>query len=197
MIPASRNAILFRSPLDRGGPPDRSRRVPLDAGCPALARWHSSWLNSSIFKNPLAEFPTTNLTTTTTQAVPLPGDTENPAVGLGYHRADPSLLKSVAVCRMPPSQVRADIFNLSNSAAFGVTGRNGGPHPGFIGPGSYQCFQTTLQTFVVSTFPSGIQIVLRPEGARGHRIQYVLWRICIVFSKTAPLSYHFESLYRI
>ncbi len=137
----SQNAILIGSPFKGGGTPDPSLNFPAGATCPAKVHNLQAWFNPCAFKNPLPASAVTGPITTAAAASQFLGDRNNQIPGPGYNRTNMSVFKTFPVYRETQMQVRADIFNVFNTAAFTFGGGNDGPNGAVITPGSYRFFQ--------------------------------------------------------
>lgn len=128
------NAIKTgRNPFSAGGSPDSS-----NAGitCPTKVRTVQNWYNPCAFANPKAD----NIGYTTAKysdgsfipnsvsgaaALAYVGSARGQTYGPGYVRTDASLFKSIHTFREQSLQIRADIFNVLNTPAYGDPGNRG------------------------------------------------------------------------
>jgi hypothetical protein len=118
-------AILLHGPFASGS------ADPSNAGtqCAAKTRNITNWFNPCAFGNPLpaSDIPNTQTATnpvgqplTTLSAVlSYLGSARNQVYGPGYQRINMSVFKNFSTFESQYLQVRADIFNLFNTPAFG------------------------------------------------------------------------------
>jgi len=120
--------------------------------CPTKVRTAAHWYNPCAYINPTpgdqAHIPT-GTKITGLAALPYLGGTRNTTYGPGYDRVDMSLFKNFHTFREQSFQLRADGFNILNSASFGQPsdasdGNNGGK---ITGPRFFQNFTPDSRFF--------------------------------------------------
>jgi hypothetical protein len=124
-------AILTTAPYASGGSPNATNS---SINCAASTRNINNWYNPCAFANPLpgnlipntqtATNPVGNPTTNLAAILPFVGTARNQLYGPGYERINMSLFKNFTTFASQYLQVRADIFNVLNTPAFGQP--NGG-----------------------------------------------------------------------
>ncbi len=119
----------LHDPYASGGSAD-----PSNAGtqCAATTRNVTNWFNPCAFGNPLpaSDIPNTQTAanpvgqplTTLSAVLPYLGTARNQVYGPGYQRINMSVFKNFNTFESQYLQVRADIFNLFNTPAFGQPG---------------------------------------------------------------------------
>ncbi len=129
-------AIVKRNPYAPGGTPDSSNP---GITCAQHTRTKEHWYNPCAFANPPLAFPeasnsknpiSTNRITGLA-ALPYLGGRSQSIYGPGYERINASLFKDVSTFRQQHIEIRADIFNVLNTPAYGNPsisddGSNGG-----------------------------------------------------------------------
>lgn len=128
--------------------------------CAASTRNKTHWYNPCAFANPPQAFPNAAVTgspVSTTQitglsALPYLGGQFNQVRGPGYERINMSLFKNISTFREQYLQLRADIFNVLNTPAYGNPSSTGiGTTGGLItGPQSFQSFTPDARFFQLS-----------------------------------------------
>jgi outer membrane receptor protein involved in Fe transport len=125
----TRRAIRLHDPYATGGSAD-----PSNAGttCAAKTKNINNWFNPCAFGNPLpgSNIPNTQTATdpighpldTLSTVLPYVGTARNQIYGPGYERINMSVFKNFSTYESQYLQVRADIFNLFNTPAFGQPG---------------------------------------------------------------------------
>ncbi|RRA47163.1 TonB-dependent receptor [Acidipila sp. EB88] len=122
----TRRAILVGDPYAAGGTPDASNA---STSCATSTRNIQSWFNPCAFANPLSGslIPNTQ-TAANPQGTPITspgaaaaffGGARNQIYGPGYQRINMSAFKNFDTIEGQYLQLRADIFNLFNTPAFG------------------------------------------------------------------------------
>jgi len=122
---AGSNAILVRPPFAPGGSPDPTNP---SVSCAASTRNKTHWYNPCAFANPAEAFPNasiagspvSNAQITGIAALPYLGGRRLSIPGPGYERINMSLFKDFATIRENYISLRADIFNLLNTPAYGA-----------------------------------------------------------------------------
>ncbi len=143
----SANAILVRNPFAPGGTPDASNP---SITCAATTRNKAHWYNPCAFANPARAFPNAAVAgspVSTTRIIglaasPYLGGRFNTIYGPGYERVNTSLFKRVQTFREQYLELRADIFNVLNTPAYGNPSTTSDATTGgqITGPRSFQSF---------------------------------------------------------
>jgi outer membrane receptor protein involved in Fe transport len=119
-------AVLLRDPFTSGGSPDTS-----NAGttCAPKTKNTTNWFNPCAFGNPLpgSDIPNTQTASnpvgqpldTLAAVLPYLGTARNQVYGPGYNRINMSVFKNFKTYESQYLQLRADIFNVFNTPAFG------------------------------------------------------------------------------
>ncbi|HEX6771608.1 MAG TPA: TonB-dependent receptor, partial [Acidobacteriaceae bacterium] len=125
-------AILLHDPYATGGSAD-----PSNAGtqCATKTKNINNWFNPCAFGNPRpsSDIPNTQTDSdpvghpldTLSAVLPYLGTARNQIYGPGYNRINMSVFKNFTTFESQYLQVRADIFNLFNTPAFGQPGNGG------------------------------------------------------------------------
>jgi hypothetical protein len=134
---ANAHAVKIADPFKGGGTPDPSYTGSSSFACPTKVRTVQNWYNPCAFRNPKAnDLSTVNGTPQTVSgpaALVYLGSPRNQIHGPGYDRVNSSLFKSFATWREQSLQLRADVFNLLNTPAYGLPNNIGlGPNGGQI-----------------------------------------------------------------
>ena len=113
------NAILVGDPFKGGGTPPAGHPATV---CPATVHTRTNWYNPCAFRNPTANgadpaFASGQLITGAA-ALPYFGGPSNQIHGPGFQRANFSLFKNFTFLSSKTVQIRADVFNLFNSASW-------------------------------------------------------------------------------
>ncbi len=119
-------AVLLRDPFASGGSPD-----PSNAGttCAPKTKNTTNWFNPCAFGNPLpgSDIPNTQTASnpvgqpldTLAAVLPYLGTARNQIYGPGYNRINMSVFKNFKTYESQYLQLRADMFNVFNTPAFG------------------------------------------------------------------------------
>ncbi len=147
-------AVRTGNPFSAGGTPNSTNPA---ITCPTAVRTVAHWYNPCAFANPLGD----NLgkstvtysdgtavplnTVTGYAAIPYLGSPRGQTYGPGYERVDMSLFKNFPTFREQNLQVRADIFNVLNTPAYGNPGQNGVGNVGISSNGGLIAQARTFQ----------------------------------------------------
>jgi hypothetical protein len=115
------HALLTGNPFAPGGSPNATNPT---VSCATRTRTLTNWYNPCAFSNPLpgSSIPATGAgsqVTGTAEAIAYLGGRRSQITGPGYERIDMSLFKDFTTHGERYFQVRADIFNVLNTPAYG------------------------------------------------------------------------------
>ena len=151
------NAILVGDPFASGGAPNATNP---GIACAQSTRNKAHWYNPCAFANPPLAFPNATVAGSAVStarilglaALPYLGGRANTIKGPGYERINASLFKRFPIVREDYLEVRADIFNVLNTPAYGNPSVATDATPGgqITAPQTFQNFTPDARFFQLS-----------------------------------------------